>query len=105
VGKRIGRHRWSATTNKSLEGSAAFVLSIVASAWLLRLLGLTEPFSVRGAGARGCACVPDLNYAPLQIFRYTVVVGLTAAIEALSVQNDNLTIPLFMWSVLRVTVV
>jgi dolichol kinase len=84
VGKRVGRHRWSATTAKSLEGSAAFVLSVVACAWVLRACGLTEPFS---------------------IIRFTVIAVLTAAVEAMSVQNDNLTIPLFMWSVLRVALV
>ncbi|KAG2157960.1 Fph type histidine kinase [Suillus bovinus] len=45
IGKRVGRHRWSSTSSKTLEGSAAFVLSLVGCAWLLRLCGLTEEFS------------------------------------------------------------
>ncbi|KAG6854399.1 hypothetical protein C0991_007390 [Blastosporella zonata] len=47
VGKRIGFHRWSPTTSKTLEGSIAFTASIVACAWLLRLFGVAETFSVR----------------------------------------------------------
>ncbi|KAH7925472.1 hypothetical protein BV22DRAFT_1046735 [Leucogyrophana mollusca] len=74
VGKRIGKHRWSPSTSKTLEGSAAFVVSIVTCAWLLRLAGLTEGFST---------------------LRYMVVVVLSSALEALSDQNDNLTLPFF----------
>lgn len=47
VGKRIGFHRWSPTTSKTLEGSIAFTVSIAGCAWLLRLLGVAETFSVR----------------------------------------------------------
>ncbi|GLB40520.1 putative dolichol kinase [Lyophyllum shimeji] len=81
VGKRIGFHRWSPTTSKTLEGSIAFTVTIVASAWLLRLFGLAEPFST---------------------LRYAAVVALSSTLEALSDQNDNLTLPLFMWSMLVV---
>ncbi|KAJ7678530.1 hypothetical protein B0H17DRAFT_1235796 [Mycena rosella] len=79
VGKRHGRHAWSPTTFKTLEGSAAFALSIVASAWALRLCGLVAPFSTP---------------------RYVLVVALAAVLEALSDQNDNLTLPLYTWSAL-----
>ncbi|KAJ7086083.1 hypothetical protein B0H15DRAFT_1023172 [Mycena belliarum] len=79
VGKRHGRHVWSPTTSKTLEGSAAFTLSVVASAWALRLCGLVAPFST---------------------LRYVLVVALASVLEALSDQNDNLTLPLFAWSLL-----
>ncbi|KZT73082.1 histidine kinase [Daedalea quercina L-15889] len=79
AGKRLGRHRWLATSPKTLEGSAAFTVSVVACAWLLRLCGLSEDFS---------------------ILRYSVVAGLSSALEALSVQNDNVMLPLYMWSML-----
>ena len=46
VGKRVGRYKWSPTTSKTLEGSAGFTISVVASAWVLRLCGLVEEFSV-----------------------------------------------------------
>ncbi|KXN91673.1 Dolichol kinase sec59 [Leucoagaricus sp. SymC.cos] len=79
VGKRIGVHRWSPTTTKTLEGSLAFVVSVVVSAWLLRLVGSAEPFSTG---------------------RYLLGVVVSALLEALSDQNDNLTLPLYMWSTL-----
>ncbi|KAJ6631015.1 hypothetical protein B0H10DRAFT_1938590 [Mycena sp. CBHHK59/15] len=79
VGKRHGRHRWSPTTQKTLEGSAAFTVSVVASAWALRLCGLADPFST---------------------VRYIGVVAVASVLEALSDQNDNLTLPLYTWSAL-----
>ncbi|GJE94508.1 dolichol kinase sec59 [Phanerochaete sordida] len=79
VGKRLGRHRWSASIPKTIEGSAAFTLSVVACAWLLRICGFTEDFS---------------------IVRYGAVAVLASVLEAFSVQNDNLTLPLYMWSML-----
>ena len=36
--------------------------------------------------------------ATLQIGRYVVVGCLAAGLEAFSVQNDNLTLPLYMWA-------
>lgn len=47
VGRRMGTHRWSPSTFKTIEGSLAFVASIVACAWALRMLGYAETFSVR----------------------------------------------------------
>ncbi|KAJ3828227.1 hypothetical protein F5880DRAFT_1531880 [Lentinula raphanica] len=79
IGKRVGIHRWSPTTNKTLEGSFAFTLSVVLSAWLLRLFGLTEQFST---------------------LRYATVIGMASLLEALSDQNDNVTLPLFSFSLL-----
>ncbi|KAJ7106459.1 hypothetical protein C8R43DRAFT_1092017 [Mycena crocata] len=79
VGKRLGRHVWSPTTSKTLEGSAAFTLSVVASAWALRVCGLVEAFST---------------------LRYVLVVAVASVLEALSDQNDNLTLPLYTWTAL-----
>ncbi|KAI0067387.1 hypothetical protein BV25DRAFT_1794947 [Artomyces pyxidatus] len=79
VGKRLGRHRWSPTTSKTVEGSAAFAISVVAFAWVLRVCGLVEEFSVP---------------------RYGVVVVLASVLEALSAQNDNIMLPVYMWSLL-----
>ncbi|THH29988.1 hypothetical protein EUX98_g4200 [Antrodiella citrinella] len=45
AGKRLGRHRWCASTPKTVEGSIAFTVSVVACAWLLRICGFTEDFS------------------------------------------------------------
>ncbi|KAI9057214.1 hypothetical protein FKP32DRAFT_1584185 [Trametes sanguinea] len=79
AGKRIGRHRWFAANPKTVEGSAAFAASACACAWLLRVCGLVEQFSIG---------------------RYVVVGCLAAGLEAFSVQNDNLTLPLYMWAML-----
>ncbi|KAL6302467.1 hypothetical protein BKA93DRAFT_858087 [Sparassis latifolia] len=79
VGKRLGLHRWLATCPKTVEGSAAFAASIVACAWLLRVCGYTENFSV---------------------LRYAVVTILSGALEAFSMQNDNVVLPVYMWAML-----
>ncbi|KAI0671525.1 hypothetical protein C8Q78DRAFT_972954 [Trametes maxima] len=79
VGKRLGRHRWFAANPKTIEGSAAFVVSVSLCAWLLRMFGMVEEFSIG---------------------RYVVVGCLAAGLEAFSVQNDNLTLPLYMWAML-----
>jgi len=79
AGRRIGRHRWSPSSSKTLEGSAAFVLSVVFCAWALRATGVIPVFSLA---------------------RYAAAVSLSAGLEALSTQNDNLTLPLYMWCML-----
>ncbi|ORY82330.1 hypothetical protein BCR35DRAFT_81373 [Leucosporidium creatinivorum] len=76
VGKYLGRLRWPGTS-KTVEGTTAFVLSIAFCAWLLRVTGLTPPFSMP---------------------RYLLATTLAALLEASSSQNDNLIIPLYMWS-------
>lgn len=81
VGKRIGRYRWFAGSPKTVEGSMAFVFSLVMCAWCLRLFGLVEDFSM---------------------LRYAAVVTLVSVLEGLTDQNDNLTLPLYMWSMLVV---
>ncbi|KAM0788224.1 hypothetical protein ACM66B_001379 [Microbotryomycetes sp. NB124-2] len=68
VGKHFGRVRWPSSP-KTVEGTAAFVLSIAMCAWLFRLAGLTEHFSMP---------------------RYLVATTLSALLEASSNQNDNL---------------
>ncbi|KIJ52540.1 hypothetical protein M422DRAFT_43384 [Sphaerobolus stellatus SS14] len=76
VGRRLGRNRWSPSTPKTVEGSIAYTISVVFCAWLLRVCGLVPGFSV---------------------VWYTVAAGLSAMLEAVSVQNDNLTLPIYMW--------
>ncbi|KAI0635743.1 hypothetical protein C8Q77DRAFT_1216322 [Trametes polyzona] len=79
AGKRLGRHRWFAANPKTIEGSAAFVVSVCFCAWLLRVVGVVEDFSIG---------------------RYVLVGTLAAGLEAFSVQNDNVTLPLYMWAML-----
>ncbi|KAI9512992.1 Fph type histidine kinase [Russula earlei] len=81
VGKRVGRYKWSPTTPKTLEGSVGFTLSVVAFAWALRVCGLVEEFST---------------------VRYGTIVGLGSVLEAMSGQNDNIILPVYMWSTLAI---
>lgn len=103
VGKRIGRHRWFAGSPKTVEGTAAFVVSIVTCASLLRVFGLVDDFSVRIHFERKDFSPSDTDRF-FQIARYAGVVTLASAYEGFSDQNDNLTLPLYMWSMLVVFV-
>ncbi|GAA5821323.1 hypothetical protein JCM10212_006779 [Sporobolomyces blumeae] len=77
IGKLFGRTRWPGTS-KTVEGTAAFIVSIMVSAWVLRVVHLVPSFSLG---------------------RYLLAVTLSALFEAASSQNDNLVIPIYMWSV------
>ncbi|GAA5946920.1 hypothetical protein JCM1841_004637, partial [Sporobolomyces salmonicolor] len=77
VGKLVGRVRWPGTS-KTVEGTGAFVVSIVFCAWVLRVVGVVEHFSMA---------------------RYVLAVTLSGLLEAASAQNDNLVIPIYAWSV------
>ncbi|KAH8831656.1 hypothetical protein DL96DRAFT_1588585 [Flagelloscypha sp. PMI_526] len=81
VGKRAGKHRWSPSTYKTLEGSMGFVVSVTACAWLLRLCGVGGAFDLRW---------------------YLLITVFSSLFEALSEQNDNLTLPLFTWAMLAI---
>ncbi|KAH9983087.1 hypothetical protein BJV74DRAFT_980805 [Russula compacta] len=81
VGKRVGRYKWSPTTSKTLEGSAGFTLSVVVFAWALRVCGLVEEFS---------------------IVRYGSIIGVGSMLEAVSGQNDNIILPVYVWSMLAI---
>ncbi|GAA5954161.1 hypothetical protein JCM21900_006948 [Sporobolomyces salmonicolor] len=77
VGKLVGRVRWPGTS-KTVEGTGAFIVSIVFCAWVLRVVGVVEHFSMA---------------------RYVLAVTLSGLLEAASAQNDNLVIPIYAWSV------
>ncbi|GAA5891239.1 hypothetical protein JCM6882_004632 [Rhodosporidiobolus microsporus] len=77
VGKLFGRTRWPGTS-KTVEGTLAFIVSVVFSAWFFRLIGIVESFSLP---------------------RYVLATTLAGLLEASSAQNDNLVIPIYMWSV------
>lgn len=74
VGRRYGRIYWPGGSSKTVEGSIAFVTSIMASAWLLRLLGLCENFDS---------------------FKYGAVILSLGVLEGVSDQHDNLVLPIF----------
>lgn len=50
VGRRIGRLRWCAASGKTVEGSIAFFVSVVAFSSLLWMLGLVDRFEVSHVG-------------------------------------------------------
>lgn len=47
VGRQVGRKRWSLSSGKTVEGSVAFVASVVVSVAAMHLLGIVPPVSVR----------------------------------------------------------
>ena len=72
------------------------MLSVLAAVLFLRLFGYVEPFSV-------CLILFQAPQGLIwirQTIRYLSVVVISAVLEALSDQNDNLTLPLYMWSML-----
>lgn len=47
VGRRYGRRLWSTSSGKTVEGSVAFVVSVVAAVEVASLVGIVPPVSVR----------------------------------------------------------
>lgn len=58
MGKRIGRIRWSTSSGKTVEGSLAFLGSLVLAGTSLSMTGIIDPFSVRIRAAY------DLTWGP-----------------------------------------
>ncbi|WWC69143.1 uncharacterized protein I206_103079 [Kwoniella pini CBS 10737] len=77
VGKKIGKLRWTSCSGKTVEGSTAFLLSMLACSCLLWVFGLVDPFK------------------PLP---YIVTTTLSTLLEAFSDQNDNLILPMYGWA-------
>ncbi len=67
-------------------------------------LGVRVRVVVAGVGDGGeffgasCECGGDAWTDAVQVPRFVVVAGLAGLLEAFSVQNDNLTLPLYMWA-------
>ncbi|KAG8746603.1 hypothetical protein FRC12_014248 [Ceratobasidium sp. 428] len=78
VGRKIGFSRWFPSSNKTIEGTAAFAASVFIFNWIIA----AQEF-------------PSIHLAHL-----ACAVVMTALLEAVSKQNDNLTIPLYMWCML-----
>jgi len=79
AGKRFGRHHWSQATGKTIEGSAAFAVSVFLCAVVLQLCGAVAPFSA---------------------WRYFLCTCASALLEAFSTQSDNAVLPFFTTSLL-----
>lgn len=76
IGKKFGKHKWP-TLQKSMEGTLAFILAM--------MLGGCVTHAISGEGAL------------IDWTRFTISVIATGVLEAVSTQNDNLVIPMFMW--------
>jgi len=74
------------------------VVSVFVAAVLLRVVGQVEAFSVSGCFGFRRMMVDKWK----QHVRYLVALVMSGLLEALSDQNDNLTLPLYMWSMLVV---
>ncbi|MBW0478914.1 hypothetical protein O181_018629 [Austropuccinia psidii MF-1] len=79
VGKKYGRMKYN-QSNKTVEGSIGFVISVISVAILLRMAGLVDKFS---------------------ILKYSAGMFLTGLLEAYTNQNDNLVLSLYSWAVLK----
>ncbi|GMK54111.1 hypothetical protein CspeluHIS016_0106970 [Cutaneotrichosporon spelunceum] len=78
VGRKIGYLRWSPVSGKTAEGSVGFVVSVVAAALAMWLVGAVERF---------------------RVLSFVVTTALTTLLEAFSAQNDNLVLPVYGWAI------
>ncbi|KAL7418737.1 dolichol kinase [Cryptotrichosporon argae] len=78
VGRRFGHVRWASGSGKTIEGSAAFFLSVLFSATALAVTGATERFSVS---------------------KFAATTAVSTVLEAVSMQNDNLILPMYGWAI------
>lgn len=76
IGKKYGKHKWPAS-KKSIEGTVAFVLAMMLGEFIVKLI-YHEGSVIRWK-------------------RFVVGVLCTGIMEAVSSQNDNLIIPIYMW--------
>jgi len=79
AGKRWGRHRWSESSLKTVEGTIAYWSGVLGFPLLLLTLGIIEKFP---------------------IWRYSIAAFASACLEPFSMQNDNLLLPFYTWTVL-----
>ncbi|GBB91361.1 hypothetical protein RclHR1_01860015 [Rhizophagus clarus] len=86
IGKRYGRNRWPKSC-KTIEGSIAFFVFLFFGAFILVNIS-SSPNMWPGSST--------------QWFNYALAVLITALLEAVSYQNDNLILPLFMWSFVNI---
>ncbi|KNE98632.1 hypothetical protein PSTG_08183 [Puccinia striiformis f. sp. tritici PST-78] len=80
IGKRFGKIKWNSGSSKTVEGSLAFVGSVIVISLFLRIIGLVQPFPM---------------------IKYFFAVILISLLEAFTNQNDNLILPLYSWSILK----
>lgn len=88
IGKRFGCYRWPGT-KKTVEGTAAFIIAVLLSSLVIvyssALVGIDGASRYVASAGRG------------EWINYSVVITITALLEAFSTQNDNIIIPLYMY--------
>ncbi|GAO50679.1 hypothetical protein G7K_4801-t1 [Saitoella complicata NRRL Y-17804] len=82
VGKEYGRVHWFGR-KKTVEGTVAFVLAVLSGAYVAYCMEWLSP-------------LVEVNWGSL-----TLATVSAALLEAFSWQNDNLVIPLYMWTMLH----
>ena len=104
IGKKFGRHTWF-DLNKTVEGSIAFSVSVVACAQSLYLAGVVDTFRVSDSRL-GAAPETDWSITVIlrdcQVWPYAFSATAAAFLEGWSLQNDNIVLPVYMWSLLAV---
>jgi dolichol kinase len=89
IGKRFGQYRWPGT-KKTVEGTLAFIVAVFSSSFVIvycsALVGIDDATRFVASAGRG------------EWLNYSIVITLTALLEAFSTQNDNIIIPLYMYS-------
>jgi CDP-diglyceride synthetase len=103
IGKKFGRRPWF-DLNKTVEGSIAFALSVTACGLILYLAGVVDSFRVRLA----LVCTVPEPDPPItchllrQAWPYGFSATAAACLEGWSLQNDNVVLPMYTWSLLAV---
>ncbi|KAI8981400.1 hypothetical protein BDB01DRAFT_793921 [Pilobolus umbonatus] len=89
VGKKYGKYRWWGT-KKTVEGTLAFIVAVLASSFVIvycaAFIGVDEASRFISSAGRS------------EWLNYTFIITLTGLLEAFSRQNDNIVIPLYMYT-------
>lgn len=112
VGKKIGQYKWPGT-KKTIEGTLAFIVAVFLSSFVIvycsALVGIDDATRFVASAGRG----EWLNYAivitltgnnhSFFFFSCWLILLSLALLEAFSTQNDNIIIPLYMYSLVTLS--
>lgn len=91
IGRRYGRTRWCWGGGKSVEGSAAFVLAVMAgliTSWLWLIIGGWRVYS-------------SSDVLPIAFKSLFAAVGASLMESTLTAANDNVVVPIGLWLLVR----
>ncbi|KAJ2622258.1 dolichol kinase [Coemansia sp. RSA 1358] len=105
AGMKLGRVRWPGTA-KTFEGTAGFVVSLFSAALLVEALasGISSQRAQQAAATNDVIVQEIDNIGPnsggtaIGAIGYLILCTVLSVLEALTEQNDNLVVPLFMYS-------